>query len=323
MDRSRRDACPTARRALLYVLLGLGPFLLGCDTTATQPESEVVVEAYLQAGQSLPAVRLTRTAATGERYDPQENAVRGAEVVVDSLGETDTTTVAYTEVQGIPGRYVPTTTLEVVPQATYRLRAITADGTTLRSTTTVPGPITLVDTMNTTAVYQGPTQPSFSVRLPDARPSERQTVFTFTTTALLDFDNTPDSILSRRLTPFYADSYTPGTDSLERFRITSSGLLNEGNFERTNGTITIDLPWIAVAFFGANQTAVNVVDDNYFDFLRSQQVQQQGFAPGEIPNVIEHIEGGTGLFGSYARVAAEIQVQCSEEVPAVDRCPDP
>ena len=55
----------------------------------------------------------------------------------------------------------------------------------------------------------------------------------------------------------------------------------------------------------------SAVDDNLFDFIRSQSVQQGGstLAPGEIPNVLDHIEGGTGIFGSLARVSHETFVR--------------
>jgi hypothetical protein len=47
-----------------------------------------------------------------------------------------------------------------------------------------------------------------------------------------------------------------------------------------------------------------------YDFIRSQTAQQGGggFTPGSIPNVIETVEGGGGLFGSMASVRSEIFV---------------
>lgn len=291
----------TKRSSLVLSLLFFAGVLLGCDTTATQPDGQVVVEAYVKAGVPLPPVRLSRTVDVAAGYDPDGSAVRQATVVVEELAEdtADVERVAYSERDSIPGVYTPTRTVTVEAQRTYRLRAETTDGTTVTATTTVPGPINIVETAYDTTTYQSADQPSFTVDLP--RRSDRQNVFTFTTASLLDFRNTPDSTLRQSLTPFYADSFDPEADSIQEFRVTSSGLLNEGNFERTSeGTITIDLPWLAVAFFGPNEVRVNVVDDNYYDLLRSQQAQQGGFAPGEIPNVIDHVEGGTGIFGSYA-----------------------
>ena len=299
-----------ARRLALFSILLAGIGLLGCDTTATTPSSQIVVEAYLQAGAALPSVRLSRTVGANETYNPSAVAVRKADVDVQRLAEDSTVeaTVAYSERDSVPGLYTPTEASIVESQHTYRLQVETNDGTTLSATTTVPGPIEIVETENDTTVYQSPDQPAFTVKLP---PREGpQNVFTFTTTSLLDFENTPDSTLRRSLTPFYADGFEPEDDSLESLRVASSGLLNEGNFERNaDETITVTLPWLAIAFFGPNEIAINVVDENYYDFLRSQQVQQGGFAPGEIPNVIEHVRGGTGIFGSYARAARPSVIQ--------------
>jgi hypothetical protein len=149
-------------------------------------------------------------------------------------------------------------------------------------------------------------------------------VYVFTVTSRLDFQNTPDSTLRKGLTPLYADQYDAEEDSLTRFRINSSGLLNQGSFtENADGTITVDLPWLGVAFFGPNRVALNVVDDNYYDFLRSQSAQQGAFAPGEIPNVIEHVKGGTGIFGSYARDTVRVNIECSTDIPVIKKCPSP
>jgi len=122
-------------------------------------------------------------------------------------------------------------------------------------------------------------------------------------------------VLGSNLTPFYRDQYDPEEDSIETFRTTSSGILNEANFTRDErGRIITTLPWIAVAFYGPNETGVHVVDDNLFDIIRSQQAQSSdgqgtGLGPGELPNVIEHVDGGTGVFGSYVRDSREIMIE--------------
>jgi hypothetical protein len=161
-----------------------------------------------------------------------------------------------------------------------------------------------VNVENQTTVYQSDEQPAFTIDPP--RPlTDRQNVYTFTVTSQLSTDS-----LRANLTPFYADQFDADEDSIEALRTTSSGLLNQGNFsENDDGTITVDLPWLGVAFYGPNEVAINVVDDNLYDFLRSQSAQQGSFAPGEIPNVIEHVEGGTGIFGSYATAAQSVVIR--------------
>jgi hypothetical protein len=288
--------------------MGMG--LVGCDTTATQPESEVVVEAYLRAQAPFPDVRLSRTVDVDDRYDPAADAVQGATVEVERLGADSSVveTILYEE-EATPGRYEPTESAIVRPETTYRLRVQTTQGTSVTATTTVPDSVELVEVENESTTYQSEAQPAFTIEPP--RPlTGRQNVYTFTTTSLLDFEEVPDTTLRASLTPFYADSFDPEEDTIASLRVNSSGLLNEGNFQRNDDeTITVDLPWIAVAFYGPNEVAINVLDDNYYDLLRSEQAQQSGFAPGEIPNVIDHVEGGTGIFGSYARAAHPVSIQ--------------
>ncbi|MFB6249588.1 MAG: DUF4249 family protein [Salinibacter sp.] len=310
----------------LLALFLLVAALLGCDTTAPQPESQVVVETYLQAEAPLPTIRLTRTVGTDEVYAPSAAAVRGADVAVDRLAGDDSTaqtTVAYSETDSVPGVYAPRRPPVVEPGATYRLRVEPPGGARLTATTTVPDAIRLLELKNDTSTYQSENQPTFVVE-PPRRPADRQNVYVFSTTSLLDFERLPDDALRRALAPVYRNGFGPNADSLEDLRTTSSGLLNEANFQRTDdGTLTIELPWLGVAFFGPNEVAINVVDDNYYDFLRSQEAQQQGgFSPGEIPNVIEHVEGGTGIFGSYARVARPVFIRPPDSVRLPDQVPD-
>lgn len=295
--------------ALFTVLL-----LAGCDTTTPQPERQVVVEAYLQAGATLGQVRLTRSVSTDEAYVPADAAVRGADVTIRRLGPegTPAATHDFREVQ--PGVYTPIDSVRVRPRATYRLTATTGNGTDVTATTTVPDTIDIVRVENREALYQGPDQPRFVTTAPRSD-RKRQSILVLTTTSLLDFENTPTSELRAQLTPPYASTYDAEEDSITTLRVTSSGLLNEENFDSVpGGGIEIQLPWLSVAFYGPNEVAVHVVDDNLYDFIRSQQVQQGGpggggLAPGEIPNVIEHVKGGTGIFGSYARASRRIVVQ--------------
>ena len=97
-------------RCLPLVLpLLIGGLLAGCDTTATQPESQVAVQAYLQAEAPLDTVRLTRTVGAGDTFDPQAAAVEDANVEVRRLDENGNivATTPYSEAPP-PGAYVPT-----------------------------------------------------------------------------------------------------------------------------------------------------------------------------------------------------------------------
>lgn len=296
--------------SLLVLSLLVGGLLAGCDITATQPESQVAVQAYLQAEAPLDTVRLTRTVGAGDTFDPQATGVQGADVEVRQLDDNGNVvaTTPYSE-DSTPGVYTPMDMDTVQPATPYQLHVETGDGSTITSTTTVPGTIQVVDAKNPTTEYQcTPIQPALTIKSPPRPPSGRQNVYVFTVESLL-----PKNQLADNFTPFYDDQYDADEDSLESFRINSSGLLNEGNFSEGPDGITVDLPWLGIAFYGANEVAINVVDDNFYDFLRSQSAQQGSFAPGEIPNVIEHVDGGTGVFGSYARAARNFDIQRDEE----------
>lgn len=296
---------------LLILVLTVSVF--GCDTTAPPAETKVVVEAYLQGGAPMAPIRLTRSAGTDEPYVTSEAAVRNATVEVQRLNDDGlpAETIPFTEQE--PGLYRPEAPPRVHPRTIYELSVITSDGTTITATTAVPDTISIVDARHTDVVYQGPEQPTFEITAPQSARTQ-QDVLVLTTTSLLDFGR-PEVQLRDRLTPFYAEDYDPEEDSIEAFRTTSSGVLNEANFRRdAAGRIATRLPWISVAFFGPNEAAVHVIDANLFDLIRSQQAQSPGgsgggLGPGEIPNVIEHVEGGTGIFGSYVRARQQVFIR--------------
>lgn len=303
----RTRICTAVALAGLFVLSG------SCDTTATEPEKQVVVEAYLEADTTLPDIRLTQSVGIGEGYDPGRSAVRNASVHVEELDDAGSAVRSVPFEERTPGVYRPIAAVEVQPQTTYELSVTTQEGTEVSATTTVPDPIGIVEAENTEVVYQGAAQPTFTIA-PPADTDSDQTVLVLTTTSLLDFENQPTEQLTNQFTPLYANGYDPETDSIASFRTTSSSLLNEENFDRMpTGNIEARLPWLAVAFYGPNEVGVNVIDDNLFDLIRTQQTQQggpgAGLGPGEIPNVIEHVEGGTGVFGSYARAEQRIVVE--------------
>lgn len=310
----------------LFILcpLLLAASLAGCDTTATQPdESQVFVESYQQAGTKLDTVWLTRTVDARSSFDAEENAVRSDDIntiKVLKLNEDGSMAVPTSYSEASPGVYTPDSDTKVDPGTSYRLEVDLKDGPTVTSTTTVPNAFTLENVENTTAVFQNPQrQPTFVLNPPDAASQQyeqdRQNVyfFTVTTEGKLDPDN---------LTPFYRDSYDADEDSIESFRVNSSGLLNQANFSsRGSGRVSVDLPWIGVAFFGKNTIGINLVDDNYYDFLRSESAQENA-PPGEFPNIIEHVENGTGIFASYVRAEKTLTIQCNEQFLGGDSaCP--
>ncbi|HHP7237136.1 DUF4249 family protein [Longibacter sp.] len=281
-----------------------------CDAIDTASvEQQPVAEAYLEAGKDLPEVVLSRTAPIDAGPGGQQG-IRDADVFIDRLGSDGSVvqTVPYRTTDTI-GFYVPDSPAPTVQGGTtYRLRAELPEGGSIRAVTTVPTAIQLVASENTDATFQSPVQPSFTVTRAEVK--DAPVVLLFTTTSQLDFEALSEDELIAEFTPFYADAYDPDEDDIEDFKVTQSPILNEANYDDNgDGTITIDFPWIAVAFFGGNEVAVSVLDRALYDYLRTQEAQQGGLSPGEIPNIVDNIEGGTGIFGSYARASASINVQ--------------
>lgn len=165
---------------------------------------------------------------------------------------------------------------------------------------------TLENVKNTTTAFQQPQgQPTFVLDPPDAESQryeqDRQNVYFF----IVEMPSIAEADTSN-FTPFYRDSYEADEDSIGSFRVNTSGLLNQANFSSaSDGRVSVDLPWIGVAFFGTNRVGINLVDDNYYDFFRSESAQENA-PPGEFPNVIEHVEGGTGIFASYVRAETAV-----------------
>lgn len=294
---------PAIRLALVAGLL----FLTACDgndnTTFVQ---EYVVENYLFSGEPLTQVRLSQTASVDEAWDFNELAVSDATVRLDLLDDNNNVekTYSFTESNRQNGIYLPDASDIAEPLRTYRL-SIDVPGfdRTLSATTIVPDTFSVITTRLDTVVFQGSEQ--FEVDVTRSSFPGRQNVYIFTTEAL-----DPREEL---LTPLAADLYDNGEGdfTLEDFRRGSSPLLNEANYTvNADGSLTIGFPWIAVAFVGPNILTASAIDQNVFNYISSNDAQGGGstLSPGEIPNILDPIENGRGIFGSMARQSVDIMI---------------
>jgi hypothetical protein len=99
--------------------------------------------------------------------------------------------------------------------------------------------------------------------------------------------------------------------TVDELRITSSPPLSDTIYlDEASNLLIIDVPWLAVRFYGPHEIRISIVDENLYDFLRSHLVQQGGstFLPGEVPNILDRVDGGTGIFGSYADATAVVYI---------------
>lgn len=293
-------------RSLLPLFAFLSLFgLAACDTLdgGSDFRPEVVVESYLAAGEMLAPVRLSRTAPVGATYDFTALAIRDAAVEVQRLGADGSVEKRY-PYRARPndaGVYFPERAEPVEPLRRYRLIAtVPGEAEPVTATTLVPGRFALVGASADTIVYQSTEQLEFVVTR--SQYPGRQSYYLLSTRALDAREAT--------LTPFARSLYDSGV-SLQDLSAGSSPILNEQNYPvNPDGTVTIRLPWLGVSFYGTNVFIANAIDDNLYDFLRSSGVQQGGstFSPGEIPDVLDRVENGRGIFGSYARVEYTIVV---------------
>ena len=282
--------------------------LASCDSTSFgDVEAEVVVEAYLVAAEPLGQVRVSQTISIDEVYDPETAALNDAEVRVSLLTESGDVEETYPfRLSGNPGVYVPLEQTVVEPLRRYRLEVRAGDATEpVVSETTVPGLFEILEKSADSLVYQGEEQ--FEVRLTRSNYPGRQSIFVFSTESL--------DPIADNLTPLYreiiGEDEPIDPDDLADYVVNESPPFNEGNYiPNDDGTLTIQYPWIALAFYGPNRIIANALDDNLFDYLRSQSIQQEPstLSPGTIPNIIDRVEGGTGVFGSVARTVTDIYV---------------
>ncbi|MBP3193796.1 DUF4249 family protein [Natronogracilivirga saccharolytica] len=290
----------------------LGPALLallltvaGCDLYGQDEyEEKYVVESYLIAHENMPQVNLSTTAPFGESYQFSERAVSEADVRIHRYnpdGERDRT-YDYEEIR--TGVYIPLQEQSfesVLPNHTYRLDIRIPDDNDhhIEAYSTVPDTFSVVEIIRDQSMYQSPQQ--LELRITRNRSGNRQNHFIFATEAL---DPKRENI-----TPFWRDAID---DISEAVRIRTS-IVNEENFDANpDGTLTLRLPWIGIAFFGENRISTFSIDDNTYDFFRSQSVQTGGgggtLSPGEIQNIIYNIDGAIGLFGSMSGIEVEVTV---------------
>ncbi|MCR9133891.1 MAG: DUF4249 domain-containing protein [bacterium] len=283
-------------KAYLLTIIALFTALSACEVYEQDSYEEYyVVESYLVANRQLPQVRVSTTAPVNDFYAFTRSAIADAQVqirLLDPSGSSIEEVFTYTSDSA--GIYQPMDTHDVLPTRSYQLYVtIPTTSAEITATTVVPDTFKVISTVLDTLVYQSTEQ--LEITVSESTYPGRQNIFIFNTIAL-----DPDPAM---LTPIYADFLEDEIVTLDELTNTESGLLNAANFTvNQDQSITIRYPWIAVAFYGDNKLIATTVDDNVYDFVRSESVQLGGstLSPGEIQNVITHVEGGLGIFGSLA-----------------------
>lgn len=276
------------------------PFLLliaACEQYNQDTYQEyVVVESYAVANDTLPDVFVRTTGQTDQQYDPSQLVIDNADVQVVLLDESGSDEEVFGYIYSNEDqKYIPQNfEHRVLPTRTYRLDVSFEDRSeVIQATTTIPDDFEVTNEIPETIFYQAGNQ--LELVLSATEKTQPKNVFIFTAIALhARLDN---------MTPYYFASLDQDGVELSDFEINSSGLINEENFTKNpDGTITLQYPWLAVAFYGETRIVTHSVDKNLVDLVRSQQVQLGGstLSPGEIPNLIYNVDGGIGVFGSLS-----------------------
>lgn len=285
---------------LFLLSLFITAFFVSCEIYPQDDYEEFyVVESYLVANRELPQIRLSKTVRTDEVYNFETSAINNALVEVRLLesGPESAVLEAFSYINPNNGIYEANEIHQVLPLRTYELHISFSDlPQTISAHATVPDTFRVIGGVRDSILYQSSDQ--LEITLSESSCPGRQNIFVFNA---LSEHPSPDN-----LTPFYLglfeESDSPQEDLL-LYSNNSSGIINEGNFNvNPDGTFIIKFPWIGIAFYEENKIVANTIDDNIYDFVRSQQVQLGGstLSPGEIQNVIYHVDGGIGVFGALA-----------------------
>ena len=291
--------------------------LSACDATApSDHNAETVIEAYLIADAPLPEIRVFRTEDINADFEFDRLAVSNASVSVSLLGNQSNPERQFGYVPHLSRRgvYLPEDEHSVIPGRNYLLDVrIPGDPVPVSAETTIPGRFEIVRVNADTLVYQAEEQ--YSVSITRSEYPGRQAIYIQSVEAL-------DPGV-RRLTPLYLDEIYGIKDEndadldfldpseMDPYILGSSHPINEQNYDvNPDGSLIIPLPWFGVAFYGNSRVSTTAIDDALYDFIRFQTVQQGGstLSPGEIPDVLDHIENGRGVFGGMARVESIVHI---------------
>ncbi len=286
----------------IYVCLLL--LLSGCELYEQDEYQEYyVVESYLIANDELPNVRLSTTSEITKEYSFKKNAVSDADVEIRLLNADSTVAETFPYSETNNGIYVSRVSATVQSKHLYQLHVVTPSGDTVTSTTYVPGDFSTVNDLQNRYTYQSEEQIEVTTT-PSSYITGRQAFYIFSVNVV-----NPDS---DNLTPFYRDLVINQENDIGNYFKNSSGIINEGNYEQNeNGNITLTVPWLAIAFYELNDVIASAIDNNMYDFLRSQDVQTGGtsLSPGEIQNIRYNVKGGIGVFGSMATDTNRIYIE--------------
>ena len=292
----------------------------GCDfldpAAAEEEPPQVVVESYQVAGEPLKKIRLIRPVSIDSSFRRKQQGITDADVRVKLLDGDGSVVHSYAYRATGSGVYVPEDSAIVQPGRTYRLETVVPElEQPVTSETTVPDTFSITKGVKDSLIYQN--RGAFSFRITSGRSPSREKLYMISTYFLPPYSPPTDNeMLQDFLTP-RAKKLVRGTDNPAGDDSYSPNSLRGNEWppvsasaytQHDDGTLSITHPWKNISFFGQNRITVRLIDENWYDFIRSHDAQQGSGSPAEIPNVIDHVTNGTGVFASCAKVGFEVVV---------------
>ncbi len=287
------------------ILLSAVLLVAACDLAEESFTPQVVVDGILMSGEPMPSIWIGQSFPLTSAIPPDRGAIRNAVVRVERLAPDGSVAEAIDYVEG-NGAYLPSVTTPVVPLSRYRLRVevpehlgLVRPGEVVTAETVVPDTFRVVTPPPDTVAYR-PLGPSPELTVTTSAYPGRNAIYLFSIRALQP---------EKGLTPTYAELVDP-EDAVRLIDGTSPLLNEEGYGVNPDGTITLQIPWLAIAYYGQNAFIAQALDDAAYDFIRSRDAQFGGatLSPGEIPEVLSNVRNGAGLFGSAARQGVLIYI---------------
>ena len=291
---------------MLKLLLSL-PIFLSCSADRTPGElfgpseaGTLVVDAVLIVDQSLPPVHLYETAALDQPYQRSEVAVKDAKIIIT----TDQNSYEYQPVADSIGLYVPIESVMISPNTSYTLEVDLPDGRKIRASTETPDRIKVQQLLLRD-------ENDLSIR-------RELKLFSDITASPFDAPENQvyyrDGIIEAVVGPIDVPAYQLAIFNLE----TNSQLLIEADFldeddlaefERSGASPPLSirdglarLPWFGVAFEGKHLFKIYAIEQNWFDFIRTDPDGNRdgggGLLGEQFQRPIFNINGGIGIFAS-------------------------
>jgi len=289
---------------ILFLKISLSILLLaGCELyLQDEYQPHYVVESYLVANDYLPQVRLTKTVPIHEDFNKNKMAVQDANVQIHLLNPDNSIAELYQFKHKNDGRYLPADTAVIKPGSWYKLYITTKSGDIIEAKTLIPGEFNIVNKDQTNVYsYRGNKQIEFTLT-PSKYPN-RQSYYFFTAKG--------QDTSKENLTPFYKELVQEKNVWINTYFLNSSDISNESKYNvDEQGNILLKIPWSIIAFYGQNTIAINAIDDNLYNYIRSQDGFTKGttWANGKVQNTRYNIKGGIGIFGSMASTMQQITI---------------